>query len=61
MYSKCMVAPLISTPMAMIASKAFLGLGEVVVLLERSVVEEERRSVALMPSPVLLAWTWEAA
>jgi hypothetical protein len=47
--------------MAMIASKAFLGLGEVVVLLERSVVEEERRSVALMPSPVLLAWTWEAA
>jgi hypothetical protein len=55
-----MVAPLISTPMAMIASKGFLGEVAVVGLL-RSVVEEERRSVALMPSPVLLAWTWEAA
>lgn len=53
--------PLISTPIAIIASKGFLGTS-VVLDFRRSVVDEESRSVALMPSPAEeLAWTWDAA
>jgi hypothetical protein len=44
--------------MAMMASKAFFGAVVAVVL--RSVVLDERRSEALMPSPAE-AWTWDAA
>lgn len=48
----------------MIASKGFLGAADPdpEVDLLKSVVEDDRRSVALMPSPEEeLAWTWEAA
>lgn len=48
--------------MAMIASKGFLGASPVVLDFRRSLVDDERRSVALMPSPAdELAWTWDAA
>jgi hypothetical protein len=55
-----MVDPLIRTPMAMIASKAFFGVAVAVGFDFRSVVLDERRSEALMPSPAE-AWTWDAA
>lgn len=43
----------------MMASKGFLG--DKVADLLRSEVEADKRSVALMPSPEELAWTWDAA
>jgi hypothetical protein len=46
--------------MAMIASKGFLGLAAAADP-EVSVVGEDNKSVALMPSPDELAWSWEAA
>lgn len=61
MYSKCMVAPLMSTPMAMIASKGFFGLAKLVEP-DTSAVGEDRRSVALVPCvEEELAWSWDAA
>lgn len=49
---------MIRTPIAMIASKGFFGLVDAadwVADLVRSVVDDDRRSVALMPSPAELA------
>lgn len=57
MYSKCMVSPLIRTPMAMMASKGAAEAGAFRAV--RSVVEEPRRSPAL-PLEAPLAWTCEA-
>jgi hypothetical protein len=48
------------TPMAIIASKGFLVLVDPAEP-DTSVVGDARRSVALMPSPEELAWSWEAA
>ena len=59
-YSKCIVAPLMRTPMAMIASKGFFGLAALAEPVT-SAVGEDRRSVALMPWTEELAWSWEAA
>jgi hypothetical protein len=63
MYSKCIVSPLIRTPIAMTASKGFLFPPEAVAEEEdlvRSVVEDERRSVAVIPpaeEELAAAWT----
>jgi hypothetical protein len=53
MYSKCIVSPLIRTPMAIMASNGLAGadVGGCGDALLMSAVEEESRSVALIPSP----------
>lgn len=60
MYSKCIVSPLISTPIAMMASK---GPVETVVAatVVRSLVEPPSRSPAELPTPAEEDWTWDAA
>jgi hypothetical protein len=45
--------------MAMMASKGCLGLVAVAEP-DRSVVDDESKSVALIPSPEELAWSWDA-
>lgn len=49
--------------MAIMASNGFFGLpaGDWVADLLRSVVDDDNKSVALMPSAEELAWSWEAA
>lgn len=59
MYSKCMVSPLMSTPTAMMASKAPEEEEEERVE-DRSGVDEARRSVAEGPPVVDVLWIWEA-
>jgi hypothetical protein len=53
MYSKCIVSPLIRTPIAIIASKVEVEAPDWTEWVDfvRSVVLEERRSVAEMGSP----------
>jgi len=65
MYSKCIVSPLMRTPIAMMASNGAVEEGSgVVEEMERegrSVVEEPRRSPAVREEvPVVVDWIWEA-
>lgn len=61
MYSKCIVSPLINTPMAMMASNGPVEEEETEGRDAKSAVELPRRSPAEPPLPADADWTWEAA
>ena len=63
MYSKCMVEPLMRTPMAMTASKGCLDILLVDADVEGVAGEGSRREAVLLIKSFMLAeaWSWDAA
>jgi hypothetical protein len=59
MYSKCIVSPFISTPMAIMASNGAVDVEDLGVRDVRSEVEPSR-SAAAPTMPVEEDWTWDA-